>query len=87
MFTILRRCTMKLKKLIKVINPQQAIRFSATIDGITRHCETFRLDNEYYKPFVDSLGDCSVLSIRSVYDELELPDFQDFIEIEIKGGN
>lgn len=78
---------MKLKKLLKVIKPQQAIRFSATIGGVTRHCETFRLDNDYYKPFVESLGDCKVLSIRSVYDELDLPDFQDFIEIKIQGGN
>lgn len=78
---------MKLKKLLKVINPQQVIRFSATIDGITRHCETFRLDNEYYKPFVDSLGDCRVLSIRNVYDDLQRPDYQDYIEITLIGGN
>ena len=78
---------MKLKKLLKVIPPYQPIRFSATIGGVTRHCEVFRLDNDYYKPFVDSLGDCKVLSIRSVYDELQLPDYQDMIEIKIRGGN
>lgn len=75
---------MKLKKLLKAIKPQQAIRFSGTIDGVTRHCEVFRLDMNYYKPFVDSLGECKVLSIRSVHDDLQLPDFQDFIEIKIR---
>lgn len=78
---------MKLKKLLKTIPPYQPIRFSATIGGVTRHCETFRTDNDYYKPFVDSLGDCKVLSIRSVYDELQLPDYQEYIEIKIQGGN
>lgn len=78
---------MKLKKLIKTIPPHQPIRFSATIRGVTRHCEVFRLENKYYQPFVDSLGDCKVLSIRSVYDELQLPDYQDIIEIKIQGGS
>jgi hypothetical protein len=78
---------MKLKKLLKTIKPHQPIRFSATIDGVTRHCEIFRLDMNYYKPFVESLGNCKVISIRSVHDDLEIPDFQDFIEIKIKGGN
>lgn len=78
---------MKLKKLLKVIKPQQAIRFSATIDGVTRHCEVFSLDVKYYQPFVDSLIDCKVLSIRSVYDELQLPGYQDIIEIKLQGGN
>ena len=78
---------MKLKKLLKVIPPYQPIRFSATIGGVTRHCEVFRSDNDYYKPFVDSLGDCKVLSIRSVYDELQLPDYQDIIEIKLQGGH
>jgi hypothetical protein len=78
---------MKLKKLIKVINPHQPIRFSAIIGGCTRHCEVFRLDDKYYKPFVDSLGECKVLSIRNVYDELQLPDYQDIIEIKLQGGN
>lgn len=78
---------MKLKKLIKTIPQYQPIRFSATIGGVTRHCEVIRLDDKYYQPFVDSLGDYKVLSIRSVYDELQLPDYQDIIEIKLQGGN
>lgn len=78
---------MKLKKLIKVISPHQPIRFSATIGKVTRHCEVFRLDNKYYQPFVDALGECRVISIRNVYDELQLPDYQDIIEIKLQGGN
>lgn len=78
---------MKLKKLIKVINPQQPIRFSATIGSVTRHCEVFRLDAKYYQPFVDALGECKVISIRNVYDELQLPDYQNIIEIKLQGGN
>lgn len=74
---------MKLKKLLKVISPNQPIRFSAVIGGCTRHSEVIRLDDKYY-PFVDSLGDCKVLSIRSVYDELQLPDYQDIIEIKLQ---
>lgn len=77
---------MKLKKLIKVISPQQPIRFSARIGSVTRHCEVFRLDNKYYQPFVDALGECKVISIRNVYDELQLPDYQDIIEIKLQGG-
>lgn len=77
---------MKLKKLLKAIPQHQIIRLSATIGGVTRHCETFSVDNDYYKPFVELLGDCKVLSIRSDYDELQLPDYQDIIEIKIKGG-
>lgn len=75
---------MKLKNLLKVIKPKQAIRLTGRINGVTRHCETFRLDNDCYKSFVDSLRDCKVLSIRSVHDDLKLPDYQDFIEIKIK---
>ena len=78
---------MKLKKLIKTISPHQLIRFSAEIGGVTRHCEVIRLDDKYYQPFIDTLGDYKVLSIRSVYDELQLPDYQDIIEIKIQGGN
>ena len=78
---------MKLKKLLKVINPHQPIRLSAIIGGCTRHCEVFRLDDEYFQPFVEQLGDYKVLSVRSVYDELQLPDYQDIIEIKLQGGN
>lgn len=36
---------------------------------------------------IQSAGDCRVLSIRSVHDDLQIPDYQDFIEIKIQGGN
>ena len=72
---------MKLKKLINTLQPKQAIRLVATINGVTQHSEIIQFGNGHS---IQSAGDCKVLSIRSIHDDLQLPDYQDYIEIKIK---
>ena len=72
---------MKLKKLLNTMSPHQAVSFVATKCGVTRHSEVIRLDSGYS---IQSIGDCKVISIRSVHDEFQLPDWQDYIEIKIQ---
>lgn len=78
---------MKLKKLIKVMRPAQAIRFTTNNGSVTRRSEVTRLDSCYFLPLFESLCEYKVDSIRCVHDDLQLPDYQDFIEITLIGGN
>lgn len=77
---------MKLKKLLKVIEPHQAIRLITTKGNVTKRSEVTRLDSIYFQPLFESLGDCKVELIRSVHDEVQLPDYQDILVIRLIGG-
>lgn len=80
---------MKFKKLLKVIKPNQPIKLisSNTTGCFIKKSEVFRLDNAYFNPLIQSLGEFKVLSLRHVNDELQIPDYQDYIEITLRGGN
>lgn len=78
---------MKLKKLLKVIRPTQAIKIVSTTGICTNRTSSFRLDDKYYEPLVQSLKEFKVQSIRCLCDPVQLPDYQDYIEITLIGGN
>lgn len=77
---------MKLKKLLKVLAYRQPIRIVAINGNVTRH-DNVQYWDEQYKPLFESLAEFQVVNVRNVHDDLLLPDFQDFIEITLKGGN
>ena len=77
---------MKLKKLLKVLAYRQPIRVVAVSGNVTRH-DNVQYWDEYYKPLYDSLSEFKVKNVRQVHDDLQLPDFQDYIEITIIGGH
>ena len=74
---------MKLKKLLKVLAPNQAVRF-VTVKGSLTHYDRVYHWCELHKPLFDSLSDFQVINVRCVHDELQLPDWQDYIEIKIQ---
>ena len=78
---------MKLKKLIKVIEPHQGIRLVATKGNVTKRSEVIRIDSCHFQPLFESLGDYKVDIIRTVHDDLQIPYYQDYIEITLIGGN
>lgn len=78
---------MKLKKLIKVIRPTQAIKLVSTNGTITNSSSVFRTNDKYFEPTVQALKECKVQSIRSICDPTQLPDYQEYIEITLIGGN
>lgn len=75
---------MKLKKLLKVLPHNQVISFVATKGGVTQHSEIIHKGTGRS---IQPIEEYNVLSIRSVHDELQLPDYQDYIEIRLQGGN
>ena len=77
---------MKLKKLLKVLAYRQPIRVVAVNGNVTRH-DNVQYWDEYYKPLYESLAEFKVKNVRQVHDDLQLPDFQDYIEITIMGGH
>ena len=77
---------MKLKKLLKVLAYRQPIRVVAVSGNVTRH-DNVQYWDEYYKPLYESLAEFKVKNVRQVHDDLQLPDFQDYIEITIMGGH
>ena len=77
---------MKLKKLLKVLAYRQPIRVVAVSGNVTRH-DNVQYWDEYYKPLYESLAEFKVKNVRQVHDDLQLPDFQDYIEITIIGGH
>lgn len=77
---------MKLKKLLKTISPMQPIKLVSNNGSITNKSQVLRLDDRYYEPLVQSLLEFKVLSIRSLCDPTQLPDYQEYIEIKIQGG-
>lgn len=77
---------MKLKKLLKVLAYRQPIRVVAVNGNVTRH-DNIQYWDEYYKPLYKSLAEFKVKNVRQVHDDLQIPDFQDYIEITIMGGN
>ena len=77
---------MKLKKLLKVLAYRQPIRVVAVNGNVTRH-DNVQYWDEYYKPLYESLAEFKVKNVRQVHDDLQLPDFQDYIEITIIGGH
>ena len=78
---------MKFKKLLKVIDSHQAIRLVSTKGNVTKRSEVIRIDSCHFQPLFESLGDYKVDIIGTVHDELQLPDYQDYIEITLIGGN
>lgn len=77
---------MKLKKLLKVIRPQQPIKLVSTSGRVTNRSSVLRLDDKYFKPLVQALKEYEVHSIRSLCDPTQLPDYQEYIEITLIGG-
>lgn len=77
---------MKLKKLLKVLAYRQPIRVVAVNGNVTRH-DNVQYWDEYYKPLYESLAEFKVKNVRQVHDDLQLPDFQYYIEITIMGGH
>lgn len=75
---------MKLKKLLKVLAYRQPIRVVAVNGNVTRH-DNVQYWDKYYKPLYESLAEFKVKNVRQVHDDLQLPDFQDYIEITIMG--
>lgn len=78
---------MKLKKLIKVMRPAQAIRFTTNNGNVTKRSEVTELDSCYFLPLFESLKEYKVDSIRCVHDDLLIPDYRDYIEIKLIGEN
>lgn len=76
---------MKLKKLLKVLAYRQPIRVVAVNGNVTRYDDVQYCD-EYYKPLYESLAEFKVKNVRQVHDDLQLPDFQNYIEITLIGG-
>ena len=75
---------MKLKKLLKVLPYRQPIRVVAVNGNVTRQ-DNVQYWDEQYKPLYESLAEFKVMDVRHVHDDLQLPDFKDFIEITIIG--
>lgn len=74
---------MKLKKLLKVLAFHQPIRV-VLVSGVYLTPDRVQYWDEYYKPLHNSIAECQVINVRHVHDDLQLPDYQDYIEIKIK---
>jgi hypothetical protein len=77
---------MKLKKLLKVLAYKQRIRI-VLINGSEIIKDQVQFWDDYYRPLKPNIAEYHVISVRHVHDECRLPDYQDYIEIKIQGGN
>lgn len=77
---------MKLKKLLKVLAFRQPIRI--VIDnGSEIVKDKVQYWDNYYRPLNRNITEYHVIDVRNVHDESHLADWQDYIEIKLKGGN
>lgn len=74
--------TQKANKSLKVSSPIRIV----LVSGAYLTPDRVQYWDNYYKPLNTSIAECHVLNVRHVHD-LQLPDYQDFIEIKIQGGN
>jgi hypothetical protein len=78
---------MKLKKLLKVLAYRQPIRIEI-VNGSVITKDKIQYWDDYYRPLNPKIGNYKVKDVRHIHDDLEIPDFQDYINITIiKGGN
>lgn len=78
---------MKLKKLLNVMTMSQPVRFVTTNGTTIQRTPVVSMDDKFDRPFIESLEDYKVHSIRHVHDDFQKPENQDYIEITIIGGN
>jgi len=78
---------MKLKKLLNVMVMSQPIKFVTTNGRVTTRSQVVSLADKFDRAFIESLEDFKVHSIRHVHNDFEKPDYQDYIEITLIGGN
>jgi hypothetical protein len=78
---------MKLKKLLNVMVMSQPIKFVSTNGRVTKRTPVVSLDDKFSRPLIESLEEFKVHSIRHVHNDFEKPDYQDYIEITLIGGN
>lgn len=77
---------MKLKKLLKVLAFRQPIRI-VIINGNEIVKDKVQYWDNYYRPLNRNISEYHVIDVRNVHDESQIPDFQDYIKIKIRGGN
>jgi len=77
---------MKLKKLLKVLAYRQPIRIVIDNGTVITKDKVQHWD-KYYRPLKCNIEEYKVTNVRHVRDELELPDWQDYIEITLQGGH
>jgi hypothetical protein len=78
---------MKLKKLLNVMVMSQPLKFVLTNGRVTQRTPVVRLDDKFNGPLIESLEEYKVHSLRHVHNDFEKPDYQDYIEITLIGGN
>lgn len=78
---------MKLKKLLNVMVMSQPIKFVTTDGRVTTRSQVVSLADKVDRALIESLEEFKVHSIRHVHNDFEKPDYQDYIEITLIGGN
>ena len=78
---------MKLKKLLNVMVMSQPIKFVTTNGRVTTRSQVVSLADKFDSALIESLEEFKVHSIRHVHNDFEKPDYQDYIEITLIGGN
>ena len=78
---------MKLKKLLNVMVMSQPIKFVTTNGRVTTRSHVVSLADKFDRALIESLEEFKVHSIRHVHNDFEKPDYQDYIEITLIGGN
>lgn len=78
---------MKLKKLLNVMVMSQPIKFVTTNGRVTTRSQVVSLADKFDRALIESLEEFKVHSIRHVHNDFEKPDYQDYIEITLIGGN
>ena len=78
---------MKLKKLLNVIVMSQPLKIISVNGNVTKKTRVVSMSDKYDIPLIESLKDFKVHSIRHVHNDLELLEYQDYIEITLIGEN